>query len=353
MAFENNNELNNGYNIDLSSVEEVFLNNEKKNNERYIKYYDEKNKMPVMLKTDKPVKEVIEKLQDKSINFKSNDANHNTMGLLNLEEKYTKHKLEIIPIDELNEYSFNDLSSDQVNIINLFVKNKDRFNPKLKYINLEKQIALDEKNNVITCIVDKEKNRIDFRQANKVVHKHEEFSNNQMNNSQVNNNPMSNSQNMFNNLNESKNEFSFNNIDNANNNFESSNDSINVDIDSLIDNVVYKNIPVEVDGEMIDKSILDKYYNYQELLATMSPNKRDVWKKIIAKYEKKIEEQNKQDRLNNPPKVLVKTENKNIKNNNGNNAGFATDVLTTFVSGFAVGLIISLLLFVLIRVFFS
>lgn len=330
MAFENNNELNNNYSIDLSSVEEVFLDNE-----RYIKYIDEKNKIPVMLKTDKPVKEVIEKLQEKSVNFKSLDANYNTMGLLNLEEKYTKHKLNIIPIDKVNEYSTNNLTKEQINIINLFVRNKDRFNPKLKYINLEKQIALDENNNVITCDIDNEKKRIDFKKANKIEHKKEEFSNNQMNNNQ----------NMFN-LNQNKNELVFNNNDN--NSLNSSNDSINIDIDSLIDNVVYKNIPVEIDGEIIDKSTFDKYYNYRELLATMSPNKRDIWMKIIAKYEKKIEEQNKQDNLNNPPKTLVKTDN---KNNNSNNAGFATDMLTTFVSGFAVGLIISLLLFVLIRVF--
>lgn len=135
-------------NIDLSSVEEVLL----PDGHRYVKYVDDKG-IPTMLEIndDKKANEVIEGIQVKTNGFDMLD-----------DKKYSRENIILVPIDKIGEYqyAFNNMTSEQKTIISLFIKNKDRFNPKLKYINADESIAIDENNKVITAVINKTTNRI-------------------------------------------------------------------------------------------------------------------------------------------------------------------------------------------------
>ena len=149
--------------VDLSKIEEVKLDNGK----TYIKYVDTNTNKPVMLDitdSNKSAQEIIESIQSGSFNFNSNNAIHNTEGILDLENKWTKHNLQIIPVEEINNY-LNVIPTEKKPIIDLFQKNKDNFKPPIKYINVEECIALDTNNNVIMCKFNKDENRYDVKYA--------------------------------------------------------------------------------------------------------------------------------------------------------------------------------------------
>ena len=95
-----NEEVNDKPKVDLSSIEEVRLDNK----HRYIKYFDLNKDKPVMLRMDignNSTKEIIEGIQKGSISFNSSDALNNTMGILEMEAKRTRVNLTIIPISQI------------------------------------------------------------------------------------------------------------------------------------------------------------------------------------------------------------------------------------------------------------
>ena len=140
-----NEEVNDKPKVDLSSIEEVRLDNK----HRYIKYFDLNKNKPVMLRIDignNSTKEIIEGIQRGSISFNSSDALNNTMGILEMEAKRTRVNLTIIPISEMETLPLESLNKDQLAFIKIIVKNKESYIPKLKFINLEELLVIDENN---------------------------------------------------------------------------------------------------------------------------------------------------------------------------------------------------------------
>lgn len=290
--------------VDLSSVEEVTL----PNGDRYIKYFDLKENKPVMLKnidTNKSAREQIENLQNNSQNYNSKDALYNTNGILDMEKKYTREEIILVPIDQIDKYQYllNGMTIEQNKALNIFIKNKDNFTPKLKYINLDECLAIDEENKVITCLYNRNTNQFDVRYANVVKYEKEE---------QI-----------------------------VSNNVDVNVDNINYE--AIIDTIEVNNQPVEVEGYIIDMNTLEQYYNYPEVLERkeMLPKERTIWIRLLDIYRNRKQ---KQVMNADKPKIKVKAPNKK--------AGFANQLLTVSLAGFTIGIVVAALFVIIKNMFF-
>ena len=290
--------------VDLSKIEEVKLDNGK----TYIKYVDTNTNKPVMLDitdSNKSAQEIIESIQSGSFNFNSNNAIHNTEGILNLENKWTKHNLKIIPVEDIKNYS-DEISTEKMPIIDLFQKNKDNFNPPIKYIDIEAGIALDTNNNVIMCKLNKEKNGFDVKYAETTkyeVKKEEQ---------QINTPPT----------------------------------TPGINTDEIVNKLI-ENQPIIINGKPIDAEFL---INYRDQIHRFIPEDQiEIWNEIFKKYDNI--KQNQQEQIkDNPPKIYqLKAQPKQPETKQ---AAFVSNNLTLFIGGFTSGILFALILYYVIKIFF-
>ena len=286
--------------IDLSSVSEVRL----PNGNVYIVYYDNKEQKPVMLKNNDPsksAKEQIAQLQNHSQNYQSYDASYNTNGILEMEKKYTREEVILVPVDQIDKYQYllSTKSDEEKKTISILIKNKDRFNPKLKYVNFEECIAVDENSNVIVCYYNKNTNQYDVRYADTV--RYEKNEDEKVSGLDV--------------------------------------DSINYD--DIINTIETSNQPVEVSGYMIDLNILEQYNNYPEVFekTEMQQVQRTIWIRLLEAFRRR-----NQLRVDSNTKIKVLSPDKK-------KAGFTNQLLTVSLAGFTIGIIVAIL-FVVIKKFF-
>ena len=245
-----------------------------------------------------------------SISFNSSDSLYNTNGVLDTERKYTKEQLDIIHIENIFQYKhiLDQMPFEKSRAILIFVRNSDKFNPKLKYLNLEEGIAIDASNNVISCEYNKNTNQFDVKVANAVAYQHEEVI---------------------------ESNYVETNID-------------NIDYAAIIDTIEDSNQPVEIEGYMIDMTTMQQYVNYPEILERkeMAPKERMIWQRVLMAYQKKMEK-----RLVNidKPKIKVLSNNrKDLKK-----AGFASELLTVSLAGFSVGVIFAAIVVIIKNIFFK
>ena len=274
-----NEEVNDKPKVDLSSIEEVRLDNK----HRYIKYFDLNKNKPVMLRIDignNSTKEIIEGIQRGSISFNSSDALNNTMWILEMEAKRTRVNLTIIPISEMETLPLEKLNKDQLDFIKIIVKNKDSYIPKLKFINLEELLVIDENNLVKQCVRDIMTNNLIFKSADTV--KYEQ-------NRKLETNMITG------------------NLD-------------DIDFEAEVSIIIESFEPVLIKGYKFDKETMELYSKYPEVLEKkdMEEKQKTIWRKLIVYYNKKNEK-------TDPPKVrkLTLFDKK---------AGFATERLTLSLS---------------------
>lgn len=299
---ENNKDISK---LDLSTIEQIIL----PNGNGYIKYFDNLQNRPVMLKTANstiPVKEQIEKLQSHSHNLNSQNTMYNTKKLAEIERKYTREEIILVPVDQLDKYQYliNDVDPQSMKLVSIFVKNKDRFNPPIKYINFDDCIALDEMNRAIVCQYNETTGQYDVRYADVIKHEKEE-------------------------------KVVYNDIEAT---------VSNSDYSAIVDTIEITNRPVEVSGYMIDLQTLQQFYDYPELFERkeMKQNERYIWTKILEVYKIK---KNLKDDINDKHKVFVKKK-------DNKKAGFANHLLTASLAGFTVGIVFAILIAIIQHLFF-
>lgn len=271
-----NEEVNDKPKVDLSSIEEVRLDNK----HRYIKYFDLNKNKPVMLRMDignNSTKEIIEGIQKGSISFNSSDALNNTMGILEMEAKRTRVNLTIIPISQIETIPLETLNKEQLDFIKIIVKNKDTYIPRLKFINLEELLVIDENNLVKQCVRDQVTNELTFKSADVV--KYEQ-------NQKLETNMVTGS-------------------------FD------DIDFEAEVSLIVESYEPVLIKGYQFDKQAMEYYAKNPSLIeqSSMEEKQKTIWRKLIEFYKKRKE---------NPPKVRKLTYDKK--------AGFATERLTFSLS---------------------
>lgn len=291
--------------LHLSNVEQVVLPNGK----QYIKYFDNRQNKPIMLKTSgltESEREQIKNLQNNSRDNNSQDTIYNATELMELRRKYVREEAILVPVDQLGKYQylFDSIDLESRKIVSIFVKNKDRFNPPIKYINFDDCLALDAMNRVIVCQYNKSNGQYNVRYADVVKHDKKEKA-------------VSNSQ-----------EITVNSIDYS----------------AIIDSIEKYGSAIEVAGYMIDPQVVYQFYEYPELLARkeMEPKERYIWTKILEAYKaKEISKSN----VNEKPKVLVKKD-------NNKKAGFASQLLTASLAGFGVGIVFAIMIAIIRNLFF-
>lgn len=289
--------------IDLSTITEVKL----PNGHVYVKYNIVTSDIPVMLRIDisnMSIKKIIEGIQNNSDSYNSMNSLDNTYNILGVQRKYIRDEAKIIPIKLIDINMLNGLDTISIKIVSYYLKNMDNFIPKLKYINFQELLAINEEGRVITCSYDAQNDKVIPRFADVVQYNKKE--------GQIN----------------EKIEGSFENFD----------------FEATLDRIENSNEEVEINGEKINIQTLDNYDNYPELIErkTMNDNARNILRELLAKYRLRKMKKEEQAKLNNPPKIRT------LKINH---KAFVSNSIITFLSGFTAGIILALVLFILIRLF--
>ena len=291
------------YDIDLNNFEKVTLHNK----HEYIKFINKKDNSVIMIditNINMPLTDYMKSLQDSSISYKTNDAKKNASGLINQQQKQNTN-LTFDSVENVNLNNIND--SEKRKIVSMFVQNKDRFMPKIKYVNTIEGIALNELGQVVEFFYDDFTKKYEPRYANTIAVKSEEKL--------------------------------------VNNTFQGSYDGI--DFEATMDYLEIDNKEIPIGNETISLKEIEAYDGNEEELksAPMSEDKKAFILRLLDVYRKR-KLQNNEKLVNDPPKVLIKKIPK--KNENG---GFANQSLMIFLSGFTVGVLLAIILYFIIKMF--
>ena len=291
------------YDIDLNNFEKITLHNK----HEYIKVINKKDNSIVMLditNINMPLIVYMKLLQDSSISYKTNDAIYNANGIIEQQQK-AKVDLKFESVENINLNKIDD--SEKRKIVTMFVQNKDRFTPKIKYVNSSEGIALNENEKVVEIFFNNYTNKYESRYAATEVVKSEE----KMTNATFNGN--------------------FDGID-----FEATMDYLEID-----------NKSITLGSETITLEEIEKYDKDETSLknSNMSEYKKAFIFRLLNIYRvRKLK--NNEKTINNPPKIKI------LKNNNQKDkAAFASNTLIAFLSGFSSSIIIFLLIYTIIRLF--
>ena len=303
--------------IDLNSVEEVKL----PNGHRYIKYIDLEKNIPVMLminEASKTTKEIIDGLQIGSFSYSASDV----MGP---ERNFKNQEILIIPIEKIDnyQYAFNNMNTEQRQIVNLYIKNKDSFNPHLRYINVDEGIAIDDSGKVITCMFNSRTNRYDVKYSDVVKYEKE-------------------------------------NVTKENDTLDS------FDLEAILVDIVENNKAINVEGCTISKALIEEYSkniglennNIEEKIKNRFNNSdrllyilNELSITYIDKYIKNSgnSEQfhDKVKEKSNGHSLIGRDSQTNGINGTINNMGYASQILTVSLATFAIGVIFGILIFAL------
>lgn len=296
------------FEIDLNYFEKVTLHN----NKEYVKFINKKDGSVIMLDIthiNMPIKEYLESLQRGSISYKTNDASYNAYGIIQLQEKsMIDLKFYDIEMVDLNRID----NPDNRKIVQMFIENKNRFMPRIMYVNPALGIALNEEGRVVEIFYNHQTEKYESRFADTIAIKSEEKV--------------------------------------VNNNLEGSFDGI--DFEATMDYLEIDNKEIPLGHESINIHEIEQYDNNEEELknAPMSEYKKGFIIRLLVVYRKR-KQLNKQNELINQPKVLQLTK-KTKPGQTTQQAAFVSNNLTLFIGGFTTGIIFAIILFFVIKMFF-
>lgn len=293
------------YEIDLNNFEKVTLHNK----HEYVKLINKVEDSIIMLditKINMPLVDYMKLLQDNSLSYKTDNAIFNATGIIEGQKK-SKTSLEFISVDKVNLDNVDDLEKRK--IISMFIKNKDLFNPKIRYINTKEAIALDENYRVVEIFLNQFTNKYEPRYANTEVIKSEEKV--------------------------------------ATETFQGNFDGI--DFEATLDYLEIDNKVFNLGSETITLEEIEKYDKDEASLnnSSISLYKKSFIIKLLEVYRKR-KSINEKRLSNNPLKIKV------LQNKNHgiiNKAAFVNHNLIVFISGVNVGIAITLLIYFLMRLF--
>ena len=294
------------FEIDLNNFEKVILHN----NKEYVKFINKKDGSVIMLDIthiNMPIKDYLEFLQNGSINYKTNDASYNAYGIIKSQEKsMIDLKFEDIEMVDLNRID----NPDNRKIVQMFKENKNRFIPKIKYVNPSLGIALNEEGRVLEIFYNSQTEKYESRYADTVAIKSEEKV--------------------------------------VNNNLEGNFDGI--DFEATMDYLEIDNKEIPLGHESINIKEIEQYDNNEGALkdAPMSEYKKGFITRLLAVYRKR-KQLNQQKELTDKPKVLQKIK---PKEQPTQQAAFVSNNLTLFIGGFTTGIIFAIILYFAIKTFF-
>ena len=300
-------EVQKKYDIDLNNFEQVTLHNKRV----YVKLYNKKDQSIIMLdisNINMPLKDYMKSLQNDLISYKTDNATNNAIGIIE-NQKQNRIALQFDQIENVNVNLIKD--AEKAKIVKMFIKNKDQFIPKIKYINTKEAIAINEDGRVVEIFYNVSTNQYDTKYAESVAMQSEE---------KISENIVTT------------------NLD-------------GIDFEATLDYLEIENKEISLGNETINIEEIKKYdENESELQKSqISNNKKLFIQKLLEVYRKR-KQNHKEETKDNPPKILQLTN--QPKQSENKQAAFVSNNLTLFIGGFTSGIIFALILYYVIKIFF-
>lgn len=298
-------EVAKAFGINLDNMEQINVNGKS-----FFKFVDpETNELRMLENIEYDnMSEQFKKTQEKLSFAQSVNGVENARMIFDYEQKHNKTLLQFMPLQslcivqngkiyvtEVYQKLTDGLSVQKKNEINYLLQVSIALN--LKSINIEYSIGIDNNNNVIGAKFNETTNQCEIEKA--TVLKFE-------NDKKI--------------------------VDE--NNYEV--EIENIDFDNLLSQIEVSNdSPIEISGEQIKRSDIEKYYEYPELIEreSMSQKRRMIINRLLETYKKRLELQ-KEKAPKEKQMILLKR-----------NDGFANEMLFALVVGFTSGVILALFLF--------
>lgn len=314
MEFENKNQFNNvneeetiskQYGISLESIEHIKLHDGKE----YYHFYDIKLNKDVILRKNNNNRNMSEEFTDVQEGLsaaQTTDEQTNGEEAFRYQRLHTNNEVKLYNVEELisNPELVGNLNMKQMKVISVLLKNKDIL--RIKQINPETGIAIDDRHKIITSYYNEKNQKYEVNLPNKYEY--------------------------------TKDVVSIPMVEKVsqNNNIEGK------------ENIEVKNDFVEEkDGILIDQERVKLYYEYPELLDKqniISETEKKAYIKAIQEYQKSLQSR-QNGSLKDSSKVLVYKDKNSISiEDDQRQAGFINLLLLSLTTGFAGGIITAIML---------
>lgn len=314
LEFENKNQFNNvneeetiskQYGISLESIEHIKLHDGKE----YYHFYDIKLNKDVILRKNNNNRNMSEEFTDVQEGLsatQTTDEQSNGEEAFRYQRLHTNNEVKLYNVEELisNPELVGNLNMKQMKVISVLLKNKDIL--RIKQINPETGIAIDDRHKIITSYYNEITQKYEVNLPNKYEY--------------------------------TKDVVSIPMVEKVsqNNNIEGK------------ENIEVKNDFVEEkDGILIDQERVKLYYEYPELLDKqniISETEKKAYIKAIQDYQKSLQSR-QNGSLKDSSKVLVYKDKNSISiEDDQRQAGFINLLLLSLTTGFAGGIITAIML---------
>ncbi len=284
------------FGIDVSDINHKYL----KNGKEIFYFYDLHLGRTVVLenKKEETLVEQLKKLQLENENYQQNDNIKNTHEILEQERNKDGIELRMIPINEVENHldKITTLKEEETKKLNVLLKNAE--NLKIKFINIENLIGIDEFGKILEVTYDKLNDKYSISEPTEAQYKEQDINTSDRLEEEL---PY---------------EEQYSNLQNE---YEDKPDILEVDN--------YEQLPQEI------KDQIKVYNDYPELLEKMPTSEQERWKKYIELYRQYEEKKQAEDQKNNPPKKYIKKEKK---------TGYIDVLLLSIITGFIGGVLTTL-----------
>ena len=284
------------FGIDVSDINHKYL----KNGKEIFYFYDLHLGRTVVLenKKEETLVEQLKKLQLENENYQQNDNIKNTHEILEQERNKDGIELRMIPINEVENHldKITTLKEEETKKLNVLLKNAE--NLKIKFINIENLIGINEFGKILEVTYDKLNDKYSISEPTEAQYKEQDINTSDRLEEEL---PY---------------EEQYSNLQNK---YEDKPDILEVDN--------YEQLPQEI------KDQIKVYNDYPELLEKMPTSEQERWKKYIELYRQYEEKKQAEDQKNNPPKKYIKKEKK---------TGYIDVLLLSIITGFIGGVLTTL-----------
>ena len=286
------------YGISLDNIEHIKSHDGKE----YYHFFDVKLNKDVILKKNDDNKNMSEELKEVQENIsvaQGEDEKTNGEEAFRYQRMHTNNEVKLYDVNQIieNPALLGEISKEQMKVVSVLLKNKDIL--KIKQINLETGIGIDENHKVITAYYNEKSQKYEVNTPTEYQYKTEKVS--------------------------------------IHNDSQAATDD---ELDKTLE--ITNDMLEEIDGVLIDQERVKLYYEYPELLDRenmVSEQEKIAYMKAVENY-KQLQEKKQSETTKDKPKVLVLKDKKEEEKQ----AGYIDAILLALTTGFAGGVITTIML---------
>ena len=280
--------------IKLENMEQINL----KDGRQFFKLYDASTDSYIMIINNdrsKNMSEQFKDIQNMMLSAQTQNATMNARGIYDTEAKYSRTVLSLTPINEMYKVMNQIGDARKRQMLITLIKSSQML--KLRFVNVDNCIAIDEQGKVISAYFNENTNKVELDVADAL-------------------------------------KFDANSVTSLNSQYDEI-DLSSIDFDQIVEEIeVSDDMPIEIAGEKIDPKFVKQAYEYPELVerSTQVNNKqRFILQHIIMAMRKR--QMNKQN-SNSKQKVYVKN----------NQTAFVNKLVLAVLAGIAIGVLLCFLM---------